>query len=81
MKAVLSVGGVLAFMLLGPAPSAPDSHWILLRSANFEVHSTAGADAARDALKQFEQLREFFGRAGRRVPSVRAALDLGVLSQ
>jgi Tetratricopeptide repeat len=50
----------LLSVLLGTTLLAADQRWIRLQSPNFEVYSTASANATRDALKQFEQLREFF---------------------
>jgi tetratricopeptide (TPR) repeat protein len=52
---------------------AADSHWIHLRSANFEMCTTAGARSALDTIREFEQVRGFFlgsfgGEQARRLP-------------
>jgi tetratricopeptide (TPR) repeat protein len=42
------------------AAHAADPRWIRLKSANFEMYSTASERSARDELKHFEQVRAFF---------------------
>ena len=49
--------GLLAFGLIA---SGAESKWIRLKSANFELYSSAGLRNARETLKEFEQVRGFF---------------------
>src|SRR5579871_6053191 len=42
--------------------SAADSHWTRMESANFEMYTTAGERSARDTLKYFEQVHDFFAQ-------------------
>lgn len=51
-----------------PAPGA-ESHWIRLRSADFEMYSRASPRAACDTLREFEQVRGFFLQASGKPPS------------
>ncbi len=52
---------LLCFAILAAAlPGAREPHWIRLRSANFEIYSSAGERSTRDILTYFEQVRGFF---------------------
>src|SRR6266700_4890906 len=42
-----------------PAGGA-ESRWIRMKSANFEMYSSAGARSTRDTIREFEQVRGFF---------------------
>jgi hypothetical protein len=52
-----------ALLLVGLVCSAADVKWIKLKSPNFEMYTTAGERNARDTLRYFEQVREFFVQA------------------
>lgn len=48
--------------------------WLSIRSANFELYTTAGERAGRDLIKHFEQVRSFFTQAfGSRLAAARPA--------
>jgi hypothetical protein len=47
----------LAAVALAAAPADP---WVRIRSANFELFTTAGEGAGRDLVLHFEQVRGFF---------------------
>jgi Tfp pilus assembly protein PilF len=51
-----------------PLPGA-ESRWIRLRTAEFEVYSNASPRAARDTLREFEQVRGFFLQRSNKQPS------------
>jgi Tfp pilus assembly protein PilF len=53
---------VLATIVSCPAVAA-DSKWIRLQSSHFELYSSAGPRAARDTIREFEQVRTFFLKA------------------
>lgn len=59
-----SVTFSLAFLVIFDHPShGGDSRWIRLRSANFELCSSASQRSARDTIREFEQVRGFFLQA------------------
>jgi len=60
------------------APSPAESRWIRLRSADFEIYSSASPRVARDTLRQFEQVRGFFLQASGKPPSRQAPVRLVV---
>src|ERR1700683_419013 len=45
-----------------------DARWIRLRSANFEMYTTASERSARETLKYFEQVRSFFQQGMGSIP-------------
>ena len=47
-------------LLSAVAFAAPADPWLRIRSANFELFTTAGERAGRDLLRHFEQVRGFF---------------------
>lgn len=59
--------GVIALLLMvaGLAQGAPPE-WLKLRSANFELFTSAGERAGRQTIQQFERTRAFFGQAMQR---------------
>jgi hypothetical protein len=50
------------FALLSFNATAADSEWIRIRTANFEVYSSAGERSARETLDNFELVRSFFAQ-------------------
>jgi Flp pilus assembly protein TadD len=58
-----SSAGLLVLLLASFPSLAAESKWIRLQSPNFELYSSAGPKAARDTLREFEQVRTFFLRA------------------
>ncbi len=56
---------VFAFCLLlvTRLPAAPHDPWIRIRSANFELFTTAGERTGRDLIRYFEQVHSFFQQA------------------
>jgi Flp pilus assembly protein TadD len=63
-------------LAVGPAPAAaaaPDP-WLRIKSANFELFTTAGELSGRDLIRHFEQVRSFFVQVfGADVSSARPA--------
>jgi hypothetical protein len=55
--------GFLGFTLF-----AADARWIRLKSANFEMYTTASERDARETLKYFEQVRSFFQQGMGNIP-------------
>src|SRR5579862_914751 len=53
----------VAFSLLGA-----DARWIRLKSANFEMYTSASERDARETLKYFEQVRSFFQQGMGNIP-------------
>jgi tetratricopeptide (TPR) repeat protein len=49
-----------ALPVCAPAPKDP---WLFIKSANFELFTTAGERSGRDLIKHFEQVRGFFTQA------------------
>jgi tetratricopeptide (TPR) repeat protein len=49
----------IVFALFSTAAGA-EPKWIRLKTPNFELYSSAGERAARETLRNFEQVREFF---------------------
>src|SRR3984957_1132130 len=47
---------------------AADARWIRLRSAHFEMYTTASERSARETLKYFEQVRSFFQQGMGSIP-------------
>ena len=53
---------------------ASQDPWLAIKSANFELYTTAGERAGRDLIKHFEQVRSFFMQAfGSRLTAARPA--------
>ena len=52
---------VLTLTLAGFAQAEPK--WVKLRSANFELYTSAGERAGRRTIQQFERTRSFFQQA------------------
>lgn len=63
-----------ALLLAGTATAA--ERWTCVATPNFEVYTTAGPRAAQDALKRFEQVREFFTQSLKVVASTEAPVRL-----
>lgn len=51
---------LLIFLICTSSALANSSKWIVMRSSNFEIYSTAGERATRNTLQHFEQVRQFF---------------------
>ena len=58
----------LTLVVTGLAPAA-DPKWVKLRSANFELFTSAGERAGRRTIQQFERTRGFFRQAMQREAS------------
>jgi Tetratricopeptide repeat len=55
---------ITGFLLAGAVLSpAAETHWIRLKSPNFEMYSSAGSRSALDTIREFEQVRGFFLQA------------------
>lgn len=54
--------------LLGFGLYAAEARWIRLRSAHFEMYTTASERDARETLKYFEQVQSFFQQGMGRIP-------------
>lgn len=50
----------LCALPLFPAGGGADSHWLKIKTANFEVFTPAGEKAGRELARHFEQVRSFF---------------------
>jgi hypothetical protein len=50
-------------LMFGRLSAGAESRWNRLRSANFEIYSSANPRAARDTIRYFEQVRGFFVQA------------------
>lgn len=61
MKRMLTAA--LAVVLAAAQGAWGAETWTYAATANFEVYTTAGAGAAKDALKRFELIREFFAQS------------------
>jgi Flp pilus assembly protein TadD len=57
-----------AVALLGLSLFGADAHWTRLKSANFEMYTTASERSARETLKYFEQVRSFFQQGMGNIP-------------
>jgi Tfp pilus assembly protein PilF len=55
-----------AFLIVGLR--AAETRWIKLRSANFDMYTTASERSARETLKYFEQVRSFFQQGMGNIP-------------
>ena len=55
--------GLLVATLLLTTPLSAENKWIRLPSANFEMYTSANPRAARDTVREFEQVRGFFLQA------------------
>ena len=55
---------LIAMSILALNASAADPRWIRLQTDTFEIYSTASESNTREALRQFEEVRSFFPRAG-----------------
>ena len=51
---------LLSAVALAVAFASPADPWLRIRSANFELFTTAGERSGRDLLRHFEQVRGFF---------------------
>jgi tetratricopeptide (TPR) repeat protein len=51
---------LLILAALAVLPATAESKWTFVRSANFELYSTAGPKEARKTIEAFEQIRDFF---------------------
>jgi tetratricopeptide (TPR) repeat protein len=58
-----------AAIVLACAIATAEPRWVRVVSPNFEVYSSAGAGSAREALKQFEQVRSFFFQVAGHAPA------------
>ncbi len=56
-------GAVAALLIWGSLDAAPADPWLRLNSAHFELFTTAGEHAGREALRHFERVRSFFQQA------------------
>ena len=54
---------LIAMCIVAVNASAADPRWIRLQTESFEIYSTASEGNAREALRQFEEVRSFFPRA------------------
>lgn len=54
---------VIVVTLLGVGLAQTEPKWVKLRSANFELYTSAGERAGRRTLQQFERTRSFFQKA------------------
>lgn len=54
--------------LLGLSLFGADARWLRLKSANFEMYTTASERDARETLKYFEQVRSFFQQGMGNIP-------------
>src|SRR5580700_3002352 len=60
---------VLVLLSVGLHAAAPHDPWVRIRSANFELFTTAGGRTGRDLIRYFEQVHSFFQQAfGLNVP-------------
>jgi Flp pilus assembly protein TadD len=53
----------LLLLVMAAAAAREEPRWIRVRSANFELYTTAGEKKAREAVLYFEQVRAFFAKA------------------
>jgi tetratricopeptide (TPR) repeat protein len=58
----------IAFVLFGLHLFGADARWIKLKSAHFEMYSSASERNARETLKYFEQVRSFFQQGMGNIP-------------
>src|SRR5271154_6774230 len=63
MRSKFAFVALLGFSLLGA-----DARWLKLRSAHFEMYTTASERSARETLKYFEQVRSFFQQGMGSIP-------------
>jgi Flp pilus assembly protein TadD len=54
----------IAMSILAVNMVAAEPRWIRLQSDSFEIYSTASENNAREALRQFEEVRTFFPQTG-----------------
>jgi hypothetical protein len=66
----------LAAVTVAGAAGAAEPHWIRVASPNFEMYSSAGAGAAKDTLRQFEQVRSFFFQVAGHAPAKAAPVRI-----
>jgi hypothetical protein len=59
-----SLLALLSLFGLGVSAHA-ESRWIHLRTDDLEMYSTAGEAAARETVRNFEQVRSFFAQSAR----------------
>src|SRR5579862_1601840 len=52
--------------LLSSENAHSESKWIRMQSPNFDAYSSAGERETRDALRDFERVRDFFLQASQR---------------
>ena len=59
----LTLARVVSAALIIPLTLAAETHWIRVKSDNFEMYSSGGRRAAIDTIREFEQVRGFFQQA------------------
>jgi hypothetical protein len=58
------LGSLLLWLAITAYPAhGAESRWIRMKSANFEMYSSAGPRSTRDTIREFEQVRGFFLQA------------------
>ncbi len=62
---------MFAVALMGLGLYGAEARWIRLRSAHFEMFTTASERDARETLRYFEQVRSFFSQGMGSIPTVR----------
>ncbi len=58
----------VALVLVASSLLGADARWIRLKSANFEMYTSASEKDARETLKYFEQVRSFFQQGMGNIP-------------
>jgi tetratricopeptide (TPR) repeat protein len=61
--AIRRVAAVLLASVFLPCLGSAADPWLKLKSAHFELYTTAGEKKGREAILYFEQVRDFFGKA------------------
>src|ERR1039457_6328651 len=54
---------LLCLLSISTCHAAPHDPWVRIRSANFELFTTAGERTGRDLVRYFEQVHSFFQQA------------------
>jgi tetratricopeptide (TPR) repeat protein len=65
---MIRLNWLISIALFCTADAYSESKWIQMQSANFEAYSSAGERDTRDALRDFERVRDFFLQANQREP-------------
>jgi hypothetical protein len=65
---MLRLNWLIILALFCTSDAYSESKWIQMQSANFEAYSSAGERDTRDALRDFERVRDFFLQANQREP-------------